>query len=151
MKGDYFMFGSSIIVGSKTISLDKKNRIIIPKFTGAEPKDRIITRLNFYRNKLFIESIEQYQETSKQFEEFLKSMQEKGKISSTEKRQYQRYFYGVLSNPYEELDSQRRMVLNCSIIKNLKLYDSVFVIGRESHLELYSNEETYHILNTKRK
>ena len=145
------MFGETSIIGSKTISLDKKNRIIIPKFTGAEPKDRIITRLNFYQNKLFIESIEQYQETSKQFEEFLKSMQEKGKISNTEKRQYQRYFYGVLSNPYEELDSQRRMVLNCSIIKNLKLFDSVFVIGRECHLELYPNEETYYILNSKQK
>lgn len=145
------MFGETSIIGSKTIALDKKNRIIIPKFTGAEPKDRIITRLNFYQNKLFIQSVDDYMSDANRFEELLLEQKEKGKLNAADIRQYRRFFYGSLSSPDEELDSQRRFTLFPHFVQKLKLYESVFVIGKDTHLELYPNEETYYILNAKQK
>ena len=122
--------------GKKEAKLDKK-RIIISKEFGLEPEEKVIPMLDpRYPNIAFIYPEEEFEIMASNFLDKLDEDKRLGRISMEEYNQYIRKFAGECSFPFEELDSQRRIIIADKIIETLQLTDTVIVIGDKNKLVL---------------
>ncbi len=137
------MFGETEIVDERISIIDSKHRIIIPKFTKVEVNEKLIPQFNAFTNILLIFSKDEFYKRTERFEEYLREQILSKKITPQEKRQLQRVYYGHLSFMPEEVDGQRRMFVPERAVSKLELTDKIFIIGKETHIEICKDKETY--------
>ena len=137
------MFGETEIVDERISIIDSKHRIIIPTFTKVEVNEKLIPQFNAFTNILLIFSKDEFYKRTERFEEYLREQILSKKITLQEKRQLQRVYYGHLSFMPEEVDGQRRMFIPERAVSKLELTDKIFIIGKETHIEICKDKETY--------
>ncbi len=143
------MFGEEQIIGENNITLGDKNRIVLPKFTKAEPYDILVPHFNRERTILYFYSSQEFYQMSEKFENALLKGRKEGKLSYSEVLKLRRFYYATLSFGAEAVDSQRRVLLDKRIISQLQLGKQIFVIGQDRHLELCRDKETYQLVKKK--
>lgn len=145
------MFGEKEIVGQTIIRI-KKNKIIIPEFTGVEPGEILYSTIDIYQKKILIMKEKDFLKRIKELEEKIEQGRENRIINSETYRNLKRYIWGILclhdrkitqkkeymlfSNKFEDGPEQRQ-------IRKLNFKDEVFAVGVKNHLEIYPSEESY--------
>ena len=122
------MFGDELIVGEGILTLGQKNRIVLPKFTGAEKYDIIIPHYNREKSILSFYSSKEFYELSEKFENKLMDAKREGKVSYSELLKLRRYYYATLSFGSEAVDAQRRIVLDKRIVSHLQIEKQMYVV-----------------------
>ncbi|MBQ8132181.1 MAG: hypothetical protein IJ193_06795 [Bacilli bacterium] len=143
------MFGDELIVGEGILTLGQKNRIVLPKFTGAEKYDIIIPHYNREKSILSFYSSKEFYELSEKFENKLMDAKREGKVSYSELLKLRRYYYATLSFGSEAVDAQRRIVLDKRIVSHLQIEKQMYVVGCSHHLELCRDKKTYEMAKQK--
>jgi DNA-binding transcriptional regulator/RsmH inhibitor MraZ len=133
------MFGEDIIMGLKEISIDPKNRITIPKFTGIEGSEEIGLVLNESFKSLYIMKKEEVDKFIKQL--IKENGLEEEYLFDLEKR---RVNYQI-NNSYDYVttDKQCRINLPSRFISSLQIENKAFVIGENHHLVLCKDVDAY--------
>lgn len=145
------MFGEKEIVGQTIIRI-KKNKIVIPEFTGVEPGEILYSTIDIYQKKILIMKEKDFLKRLKELEEKIEQGRENRIINSETYRNLQRYIWGILclhdrkitqkkeymlfSNKFEDGPEQRQ-------IRRLNFKDEVFAVGVKTHLEIYPSEAAY--------
>lgn len=145
------MFGEEIIVTNRTLKLDPKKRIVIPAETKVEANEKLFIMFNPLKEYLRIYGEQDFEKVLASYEELFTKLRTENKITSKEYRYYRRYLYATLCFPEETTDKQHRITIPKSALEHLKINSSIYAIGRENHLELYKDEETYQSILTKKK
>lgn len=143
------MFGEEIIIGEGILTLGEKNRIVLPKFTGAEKFDIIIPHFNRERSILSFYSSKEFYELSEKFEDTLSEARREEKINYSDLLKLRRFYYATLSYGSEAVDSQRRIRLDQRIVSQLQIEKQMYVIGCGHHLELCRDKKTYELAKGK--
>lgn len=141
------MFGEETIILNQKISLDSKNRIVLPKSTGIVSGEEIGIMFDPKKTKLLLYGLEDYYELLKKYDEYFTKLKETDEITARKYRDLKRYLYGSLCFSEEKADQNHRLTLPKRGISSLEINSSVFAVGNKRHLELYKDEETYHRLN----
>lgn len=145
------MFGEAEIIGERTASIDSKHRITIPAFTKVETEEELMPQFNILGNLLFVFSKDEFYRRTERFEQFLREQLAEKKITPGEKRRLQRIYYGHLSFMPERVDKGKRMIIPERVVTKLELSDKIFMIGKDTHLELCKDRETYERILQERK
>ena len=137
------MFGEAEIIGERTASIDSKHRITIPAFTKVETEEELIPQFNILSNILLVFSKDEFYRRTQRFEDFLNEQKASKKMTPKQIRDLQRFYYGHLSFMPERIDRGKRMLIPERVVSKLELSDKIFIIGRETHIELCKDKETY--------
>lgn len=145
------MFGEKEIVGQTIIRI-KKNKIVIPEFTGVEPGEILYSTIDIHQKKILIMKEKDFLKRLYELDEKIEHGKETGLINSQTYRNLKRYIWGILclhdrkitqrkeymlfSNKFEDGPEQRQ-------IRKLNFKDEVFAVGVETHLEIYPSESAY--------
>lgn len=146
------MFGEKPIVGQTIIRI-KKNRIVLPDFTGIEPGEKLSSTIDLRQKKIMIMQEKDLLSRLDMLNKEIELRRENGTISYRTYKNLQSYIWGVLclherkinkkkeymlfSQKYEDIPEQRQ-------IRKLNFKGEVFAVGVEKHLEIYPSEEAYH-------
>jgi len=119
------MFGENIILGQAEASLDGKNRIILPKFTGAEEGDKLvivdeIDFLSIYSEEVFTKQIELLEAELNQSQNITELRRNNLRLL----RYYRRILKRVTCDKYHKI--------NLGLVKNNK--NKIICIGAKDHL-----------------
>lgn len=146
------MFGEKPIVGQTIIRI-KKDRIILPSFTYAEPGDKISATFDAYQKKIILlQEKELYERLSILHKKIQQAYLEK-RIDYQERQKLERYFWGILSLhertitsklEYQLFNRKSYAISELSRVQKLNLKDEVFAVGVGTTLELYPSEEIYY-------
>lgn len=135
------MFGEEIMMFQTIISMDSKNRIIIPAKTHIEKKDSLVLyEEDFY---LTIYSIKKIEEKLNRLNSFHKKFLLMGRIDSADKIQQEINY--ICSSVAEKLiaDSQHRIILPKIIVDEYDFKNKIFIQGEFDHINLFNNEQSF--------
>ncbi len=136
------MFQDRDIFGTATQSIDSKNRLVLPKFCGAEENDEVIVYqeedfLSIYQKKYFLDSISKVNFlNNKSFDDFL-----------TKKAIYDLKFARVLMqsrvDKYRRIQLSKEIVLKYSLIRisDQDVNNSVLLKGAWDHVNVFLDTE----------
>lgn len=149
-------FGKKEIIGSATLKIDNKNRIVLPSFTYATPEDKIALMYDLKRTKIIIEEWKKFEEHIDYIDDMLKKMYQDKKLTHKQLHQMQLYVFGDgCLEPPTTVGNGRRIVIPSRAIEKLNLKDEVFAVGNTvkieaqdkelilHRLEIYPSEESY--------
>lgn len=128
------MFGEETIYGQATMSLDDKNRIILPKFTHREVGDKLVIVKNDESNSYDVYREDKYSEKLKAQIDYLED-----KLNKTIDQKKREELQVLLNDLYSHVLAsvkctyQGRIVITSILEKGEKL-DQVEVIGAYDHL-----------------
>jgi len=138
------MFGENPIIGQSMQKMDEKGRITLPKYTHAEPGDKIALMYDLKRTKIIVFTLMEFEKKLEEIGQRIDELYKTKQISYDERMWFQRYIYGDgCLEPPDTIGKGRRIVIPSRAVKKLNLRDEVFVIGNESRLEIYPTEEAY--------
>ena len=138
------MFGENPIIGQSMQKMDEKGRITLPKFTHAEPGDKIALMYDLKRTKIIVFKLMEFEQKLEEISQKIDELYREKQITYDERMWIQRYIYGDgCLEPPDTIGKGRRIGIPARAIKKLNLRDEVFIIGNETRLEIYPNEETY--------
>ncbi len=146
------MFGEKTIVGH-TILKVQKDRIILPKFTFAEPGETISSTIDPYHHKLILLQEKELLERLNTYKEKLDLARQEQRISYSEYHNLIRYFYGMLplhdrilnkELQFQLFNRQKVASFELKQLERLNLRDEVFAVGVGTTLEIYPSEQAYH-------
>jgi len=145
------MFGENPIIGQSMQKMDEKGRITLPKYTHAEPGDKIALMYDLKRTKIIIFKLMEFEQKLDEIGKKIDELYREKQITYDERLWFQRYIYGDgCLEPPDTIGKGRRIVIPARAIRKLNLRNEVFVIGNETRLEIYPTEEAY-TMSLKRK
>ena len=132
------MFGDNIIIGYSNSSVDEKKRIILPKFTGAAPGDKLIVipednRLAIYSSYILEEYVDKIDE--------IKDFREKKELL----KEFREYCESVIAEVI--VDKSKRIALSNIDFNDNKVIvrgsgDRVVITGDFTYPELYKRKRS---------
>jgi DNA-binding transcriptional regulator/RsmH inhibitor MraZ len=132
------MFGDKIIIGYSNSSVDEKKRIILPKFTGAAPGDKLIVipednRLAIYSSYILEEYVDKIDE--------IKDFREKKELL----KEFREYCESVIAEVI--VDKSKRIALSNIDFNDNKVIvrgsgDRVVITGDFTYPELYKRKRS---------
>ena len=129
------MFGGDMIIGISEQSLDNKNRIILPKFTGASYEDELVLfqeedNFSVYHMNYLIQKL---------------GLLEKNELLDLKsflvlKRRYDE----IMSNVFAKcsVDRQKRILLPQLVVDYYQLSHSVIIRGAIDHVNVFKADKT---------
>lgn len=145
------MFGEEIIVTNRLLKLDPKRRLRIPSETKVEVGEKIYPMFDIRREYLLLLNEQDLLIAIKKYEDLFKSLREEGKIDARKYREFLRHLYATLCFVQEIVDKQNRIIIPQIAINRMQLSNTVYAVGKNTHLELYKDEETYQAILARRK
>ncbi len=134
------MFGEKEIIGIKNLRLNK-NRISLPSFTFAEPKDELFFIFDHKQQHMILLQEEELMTTLDRIRNDLKEKVSLGELSYKEYLRYQRYLYGIMCIEGHKVDAQKRILIPERGLKQLNIKDDVIAVGKGTRLLIYPNNE----------
>ena len=126
------------IILNKEISIDNKNRIIIPK--EAEPNDGDIVCLIRENDLVFrIQSFNKYSNLLKKYRRLIMSSKD---IKSKLEYENLRSLLILSLMGKKEVDSINRIIIPEKVIEEYDLGKKVIVTGGDDHIKVFKNEDT---------
>lgn len=145
------MFGEKEIVGQTILTL-KKDKIILPDFTYAEPGEEIHIMLDPYQKKLMLMQREELLRMLYKYADKIEKARKEGRIGYTEYHNCQRYIWGILPLRERILNKKLEFQIfsqkkdeepNMRQLRRLNLKNEIFAVGTGKQLHLYPSEESY--------
>ena len=149
------MFAEHEIIGESSIKVSKGRQIILPKFTFAEPGDKLglfygislpkipEVRDRLGRMKLIIMRLQEFEERLERFQTNLDAARKDGRVSYKDYYDYQRIYFAMLAITYEEVTKLGKITLEQIPVRNLNITDSAYAVGNGYHLDIYPSKEIY--------
>ena len=128
------MFGEENIYLQTTCSIDRSNRIIIPKKTLAEANDILVILV---QNEDYFSLY-----NIKEIHQMIEKLKEENKTNKV-----RRIYCNIVDTI--NVNKDRRISLPMSIVDLYSLSESIYVQGEDTHLNIYRSKEKF--LNHKRK
>lgn len=136
------MFGDNITNFSQEVSVNN-NKITIPKITGVESEDTISFIYDLKRTKLLLYSVKELEESLNHTNEKLKEKRLTHQITEKKYRRYIRFLLNKLYLDDKKCDSKMRVKLPSKAIEHFNITDKVYMVGKDTHLELFPSKEVY--------
>jgi len=140
------MFGENVIVINRELKLNPKNRLILPTETFAEAEDELGLMYDFRRQYLRLYSHAEFLKRLEEYEEAFKTLYNQGKIDARTYRRYRRILYAKLCLDEPIVSSKKRITIPTKVAERLEFKNSIYVVGNDTHLEIYKDEKTYKTL-----
>ena len=141
------MMGDKMI--TKEISIDSKNRIVLPSIPNYGVGDEIVFQYDLGYQIIFIYPYYLWQKKSNDFMLRLENDARKKIISNEEMLKLQRFYYSILSFPKDKVSSFKRVTLNKNIISKLDLKDSAFLVFDDNKIILCKDKDIYNQFKSK--
>lgn len=137
------MFGDKKIELATEVKFQRSHKLPLPEITEVESQEKLGLIYDLKRTKLLIYNL---QELQKLLQEILQVLDEKlilQEISEKKYRQYRRYLFAKLYQEDVECDDKKRITIPLNVIKHLNLSEKVYMVGKDTHLEIYPSQESF--------
>lgn len=135
------MFGEQEIHGCKQVTIDSKNRIVLPTFTNAEYQDKIL--IQSMGEELKIISKTSIDNLTKKLETLIDNSKNVNDIKEA-KALLEQIYISILGQA--ECDKQKRIILPLEMCL-IKPNNKMVMVGCKDHVKLYTLEKFERLSN----